>query len=207
MFIAVSMWVSINAQEFPTKIDGGKYRTSPFRAAVTMGFSFSHPKDFESFLGHEIGIKGEYAFSRNENFYLSTALSFTNKGWNLHIYTMDDVAHVWDWDIHYLELPLFAGYKFRLSSSSNLFLELGPYFAFGFLGNSRLDTGEESFHTKNIFLEDCRRVDWGTRTNAGLNINQWQYSVGYSHGFINPSKIKMISPQRNFFHMNVAYFF
>lgn len=100
-----------------------------FRRAVTAGISTSHPKEFDRFMGGEIGVKGECVFPKN--FYLSTALSIANRGWNMPVYDLGENLHKWECDVYYLEVPISVGYKYALSNTSDLFCELGPYLALG----------------------------------------------------------------------------
>ena len=191
-----------------------------FRKAVTIGISTSHPdggdhlvkdKFFDRFVGGEIGVKGECVFPNN--LYLSSAISLSNRGWNIPVCDMEGNEYKWKCDVYYLEVPIFVGYKYKLSSTADLFCELGPYLALGLWGYSRIniDEGVPSNESKNIFQDGWyRRTCCGARTNVGLNIKQWQWSLGYSYELMKPTKdawSTIINPQSSSLHLNVAYFF
>ena len=192
-----------------------------FRQAMTAGISTSHPHSgdhlvegelFGRFVGGEIGVKGECIFPKS--LYLSSALSISNKGWNIPVYADNNSqASTWECDVYYLEIPLFVGYKYALTGTSGLFCELGPYLALGLWGHSRLDVDEDvpSNESKNVFKDGWyRRACCGARVNIGLNINQWQWSLGYSYELLKPTKdawSTIINPQTSSLYLNVAYFF
>lgn len=182
-----------------------------FRKAVTAGISTSHPKEFDRFMGGEIGVKGEWVFPKN--FYLGTALSIANRGWNMPVYDLGENQHKWECDVYYLEVPIFVGYKYALSSTSDLFCELGPYLALGLWGHARLDVDEDipNNESRNVFQDGWyRRACCGARVNVGLNVNQWQCSLGYSYELLKPTKdawSTIVNPQTSSLYLNVAYFF
>lgn len=197
--LAVAMlctWISANAQP-------------SYRKAAMVGLSTSHPKDFDGFVGYEVGVKGELLFQKNESFYLSSALSIANRGWNMGVYDIENNRYQCKCDVYYLELPLFLGYKYELPNGASLFGELGPYVALGLCGYSRLDVGGENFDNDNLFRDGYRRNDWGGRINIGLNLREWQWSLGYSHGVLKPTKDywSAVNPQGAFWHLNAVYFF
>lgn len=177
--------------------------------AATIGLSTSHPKELESFWGYETGIKGEYIIFPNKAFYFSSALSYANKGWNMNIFDLEGKQHKWECDVFYLEVPLYIGYKHEFSGSTNIFCELGPYFAIGLWGHSHLNVGEESLNNKKVFQNEYRRFDSGGRINVGFGFRQWSWSLGYSHNLIKPTRgdWKKINPQGSSWHFNIFYFF
>lgn len=182
---------------------------SSYRKAVMVGLSTSHPKDFDRFVGCEVGLKGELLFSKSENFYLSSALSFANRGWNMSVYDLDENRYQCKCNVYYLEIPLFVGYKYELPNGIILFGEAGSYAALGLWGQNRLNVGGENFGSDNLFRDGYRRNDWGGRMNIGLNLNEWQWSLGYSQGMLKPTKDywSVINPHSYFLYLNAAYFF
>lgn len=102
--------------------------TSDFKGSPLMTTAFS----YKAGIGADIPLSGDWA--------LQPILYFTSKGSKADIYygyEQIDKAEVTH-RLYYLELPLFAAYKFDLAPDALLSLKAGPYISYGLKGKASL---------------------------------------------------------------------
>lgn len=165
---------------------------------IVAGLQLSHPKDVDSRLGFNLGMKGELYFSDNESTaYLDFGLQLSAKGWKdeLHYAAEDHNPVDWKCRLYYLEVPVHIGYKYAINKRIKLLADIGPYFAIGLSGKSVFDSGDESLDVENpykgnLFSNDTyKRIDVGAGAEIGLEINQHlQITVGYEMSLMKPTK-------------------
>ncbi len=158
-----------------------------FRAGVVgdLNMSWIHRSvgTSDCYLGFGAGVKGEYHFtdSTADDFYLEARLLYSLKGGSW--------ASIHD-NLGYLELPLFAGYRYHINSDLTLFGALGPYFGVGVLGKHvTKDDGSKS--KTDIFGKYYKRFDFGLNYTVGVEItSRWQVFLAFEHSLINTTKSK-----------------
>ncbi len=177
---------------------------------VTLGLSYSDPSGYDGKVGFSLGLKGEYTFKEDINQCgINFSLLFLSRAWskdNLSIW--EDESHKVECLTYYLEIPILVRYAYRLTKGSKLFVEAGPYLACGLFGKSKLYL-EDHREEYNVFSQGYdRRFDLGIRANIGVEFSSFELSLGWSKGFINPSKDwAAITPKDMSFSFQVAYLF
>ncbi|MCD8202087.1 MAG: porin family protein [Prevotella sp.] len=93
-----------------------------FRYGIMAGLLVSHPKNYNSRIGFDVGVKGEYTFTqKNNDWGMNVALMLTSKGWKdnaTYISEAGDDEHDWVCKYYSLELPINAKYTYHLSDCS-----------------------------------------------------------------------------------------
>jgi hypothetical protein len=98
----------------------------------------------------------------------------------------------------YLEVPLNVVLRIPLESSTNIFVNAGPYAAFGIAGKSKTDSkiaGVTSSSSTNIKFTDAdpnaqdqaydklKRWDYGVNLGAGIDLGKILLKANYGMGF------------------------
>jgi hypothetical protein len=76
--------------------------------------------------------------------------------------------------LNFLQLPVYAGYKIKASSSLSIILAAGPYLAYGINGS------KGAYGNDGLF----KRFDAGLSVMAGVEINKMQITAGYDFGLV-----------------------
>lgn len=153
------------------------------RFGVTGGMNVTGITDIEgseSKIGFNLGLRGEYNFSKNV--YVNAGLLWSMKGVKYGDGNVKD-------NPSYLEIPIAVGGRYFISDGLSIFAETGPYFAVGVCGKSKAETkvgNIESTVKVDYFGDDgAKRFDAGWGLRAGVEVNKFQVHLGYEHGFVN----------------------
>ena len=164
--------VSVGAQEF--------------KWGVTGGLNISSPTDYDSQVGYNAGVKGEYSFKKGKGFYLDFGVLLSKKGWKSKwYYDMESTNNMrWKADSHYLNIPIQLGYKIPVGSKCSLFTGVGPYFGVGLFGKYKfISENKEETLAKNVFDDYINRFDWGIGAKIVVECMRYlQLSIGYDWG-------------------------
>ena len=128
--------------------------------------------DTKNSLSYKVGVSYDWGVA--ENFSIIPGVEFAVKG-----HKVDGI----DGSINkgYLQIPIFAAYKFRLSDSMKLALKAGPNIGFGVVGSDIEYAGGGKV---NIFDNDMfDRFDIGIIAGVSLDIDKFMVGVEYSRGF------------------------
>ena len=128
--------------------------------------------DTKNSLSYKVGVSYDWGVA--ENFSIIPGLEFAIKG-----HKVDGI----DGSINkgYLQIPIFAAYKFRLSDSMKLALKAGPNIGFGVVGSDIEFAGGGKI---NVFDKDMfNRFDIGIIAGVSLDIDKFMVGVEYSRGF------------------------
>ncbi len=184
-----------------------------FRYGITAGLLVSHPKNYNSRIGFDVGVKGEYTFTqKNNDWGMNVALMLTSKGWKDNVAYISDAGdeeHDWVCKYYSLELPVNMKYTYHLSDNAGIFLEAGPYIAYGLWGNSKIEFLPD-YDIDNIYKSGhYKRFDFGIKTCVGVVLSHWQVGIGWSRSFLNPvaDKWKAINPRDNTHSVQLTYMF
>lgn len=150
--------------------------------------------------GISLGLTTTYNVSRH--FFLQSGLSLTTKG--MKISSTDPIGFP-EHTIYpgretilksqqvYLQTPLYLGYLFPLSSTTQLFLSAGPYVAYGIGGKTQL-TGDivygdmidySTWAEKTFTDRGLQRLDVGLGTGVGAKFGQTLVGLTYELGLRN----------------------
>lgn len=183
---------------------------------VLAGLVFSHPKDYNTRTGFSVGAKGIYTFRENSSsWFLEAQAKLASKGWKYDIATYDEGGNLvyysdWTCNAYYLEIPVYAGYKFMVNDDCGIFIEAGPYLAAGLFGKSDVKGGEHNYeYYGNVFADGFyERFDWGLGGNVGVEYRHVQISVGLHRSLMNPLKqtlVMMPKPKDRSWMLTIAY--
>lgn len=124
--------------------------------------------------GFRVGGAAEFAIGK-DGFYIAPGVAYTMKG------AKDDAATR---RLHYLQVPVNAGFRASFAQDMTVSLEVGPYLAYGLAGNTTLknsDLSVDAFGDKG----DLKRFDMGLGIAAALGYQRYYFQVGYDHGILN----------------------
>lgn len=100
----------------------------------------------------------------------------------------------------YIEMPILANLSFGVGNDLGVFVNVGPYLAYGVNSSMRVkadgkivntDSGEK---VTNVFKKDkdgkslLNPFDAGIQVGAGVEYKRVQLGVGYQHGLVNINK-------------------
>ncbi|MBP5772381.1 MAG: outer membrane beta-barrel protein [Bacteroidaceae bacterium] len=135
---------------------GGGFTGSPINYALG---NSQENVDYSSQSGFSAGIMVDYKLYKN--FYLMAGVSYSQYSWSnsfnqkLTDHTvLTTTTEVWKGDmensykerytLRTIEIPILASYRFVLTKTSSLHLNLGPYFQYGLSANMNLSGSSES---------------------------------------------------------------
>ncbi|KAA6352273.1 hypothetical protein EZS27_000455 [termite gut metagenome] len=172
---------------------------------ITGGLNAAVSKYIPRFHG---GVISQISFSRH--FFLQPELLYSLQGYREE-YVIDMGTYFpsgdQDYDFHYFQLPIYAGYKINTSQYISILFGVGPYFAYAFSGND------------NTFGDDgiLRRFDFGLTAMEGIQYKKLQFTVGYDLGLTDMVDINGWKTAKDLyglssicnrnFKVSVAYFF
>ncbi|MCL1937768.1 MAG: PorT family protein [Candidatus Azobacteroides sp.] len=107
--------------------------------------------------------------------------------------------------LHYIQLPVYAAYKFNVGLNLDLILGAGPYIGCGIAGDD------------DAFKDTFTRFDWGLSAMGGVQYNKFQITIGYDLGLMDmfnmdgwktaKDMLGLSSISNRNFKVSVAYFF
>lgn len=173
--------------------------------------------------GYQFGLFADYVLP--SDFYFQSGLIFESKGakYNLNkeeggiiaydmSYVVDSNNGVSDQNISintiYLQVPVYAGYKFDLTNNLDISIALGSYFAYGVGGKSTVKDydidGNVTESKDDVFGKDkWKRFDAGLSALLGAEYKKVSFNLGYDFGMVNIDRTYEVY-NRNLF-MNVGY--
>ena len=128
--------------------------------------------DTKTIFSYKVGVS--YDLGLSENFFIIPGLEYAAKG-----YKSDAIDG--NISMSYLQIPIFAAYKFNISDGMKLAIKAGPYISYGILGS---DIEWYSGGTSNVFDSDngLNRFDAGAIAGVSLDFDQFMVGLEYSRG-------------------------
>ena len=156
----------------------------PVQFGVKGGLNLSNfggdMEDTKAVFKYQFGVTADVAFT--ENIYLQTGLEFLTKGSKHKPETGTSIKY----NPMYLQLPVRVAYKFEIMPGTKLFINAGPYVAYGIGG--KIKGGDSKV---DIFDDDrLKRFDYGIGGGVGVEFGKFTVSVGYDFGLANISDVK-----------------
>lgn len=168
---------------------------------VKMGYNIAtgiySPKDkvgVKSISAFQVGILSEIEINR---ILFSSNLLFSQKGNYLDDTKNNvDAGNMVTYRLNYLETDLLLGYRFKLSSNSDLSVTVGPYIGIGLSGTEKgkgtlfggplnidrkiyFSNSKNSTYTQNYI----RPIDFGLDFNASLKYKKYFLYLNFNRGF------------------------
>ncbi|MDL2255285.1 PorT family protein [Parabacteroides sp. OttesenSCG-928-G06] len=210
----------------------------PFTMTVNAGVNASdmHIKSLDTNLKINYNFSATVEYNLPKNFFLQTGLEFSGKGAKIQddksgVIMGEELSEYGDFPgidpdaayyhaietkgkitTQHLTLPLMAGYRLVFSDGVRMNFSLGPYFAYGVGGKTKMD---HFFAYRKVYLSDnynelhpgseydsivlesflagnsfdiFKRFDMGLRGNVGVEYQRFLFNVGYEYGLTNQYK-------------------
>ena len=128
--------------------------------------------DTKTTVAYKVGISYDLALS--EKFFIIPGVEFSTKGFKSD--AIDGSI-----SMSYLQVPVFAAYKFPLSDNMKLAIKAGPYVSYGLFGS---DIEWYDGDKTNVFDSDggYKRFDAGVIAGVSLDFGQFAVGAEYSRG-------------------------
>jgi len=130
-----------------------------------------------SITGFHVGPIAEFDLA--PNLYFNTGLLYSLKGTKIDLEIEGEGFKATD-KIHYLEIPLNAAYKYTLNDNTNLFVQAGPYLAYGLSGKEKAEVDGTEEEGDLFEGEDAvKRFDWGLGFGAGVEFGSVVFGLEF----------------------------
>ena len=146
---------------------------------------------YDGKVGGVFGFKMDYVLPKAHGTYISAGIDWTMKGAKIDAQSPDDLGTLFDgtdkYSLHYLEIPIRAGFRYNFSKELGVFGEFGPYFSMGITGKHKFSadadgaaarSSEWSYNAfkKSTIRPNFQRWDAGLGFRVGAEYNQ-HYSL------------------------------
>lgn len=170
--------------------------------------------DMKMKVGYQFGVGMEYAF--NDTWAIQPSLLFITKGAKAEE-SEDGETYSETYNPMYLQLPIMAAVRFKVSDGMNLVINAGPYLAYGIGGKVKSEysyEGESESEKANIFGDgedelDAERFDFGL--GAGVTAEFGKFFVGIDGQFGLTQLLKDVeddyNPKNTTISLSVGYKF
>jgi hypothetical protein len=158
--------------------------------------------EYNAKVGATLGIKADYMLPSAHGAYVTAGLDWTMKGSRITrsvpVGTLALEA-IDKYPLHYIELPIRAGFRYNINESFGLYAEFGPYFAVGVGGyhtrsidgdGADVRKAEDDFtfrafsSTDDIVRQTFQRWDAGLSLRLGAEYNDhYNLMIGFDWGF------------------------
>lgn len=181
---AFSFSGTLFAQERPTFIVQGGAQFS----------NLSNLKDNKLKTGYRVGVGVDIPILSTEMVGLSLqpSLNYVSRGFSLVNKKSDAKSDNCSTTMNYVELPILANVRFGVGEAFNVFLNAGPYFAYGIGGKVQLPlVGEKDFNPfkKHEFFGKeysfANSFDAGLQVGAGIEVSRFMVGVSAQYGLTN----------------------
>lgn len=115
-------------------------------------------------------------------------------------------------NLHYIEVPVSAGYRFGIGNNLSLQFHTGPYLAFGVAGKVKFTEevrvdGEKVkvSESENVFGNGNRRFDMGWNFGGGVRMSRIFAGLQYGVGMVNFHE--GLKERNGNFSINLGYYF
>lgn len=145
---------------------------SKFAVNAGVGFSGIAGSDADgcdNIISFKAGLS--YEFGLSESFSVIPGVEFVSKGYS-------EEAIDGDIRMTYLQIPVFAAYKFSVSDNMKLAIKAGPYASYGLFGS---DIEWDYEETTNVF-DAFEKFDAGVIAGLSLEISDFVIGAEYSRG-------------------------
>ncbi|MCX4300986.1 MAG: porin family protein [Alistipes sp.] len=168
------------------------------RAGVNVNsLSVSGESDLKSRVGYHVGAVVDWNVAKN--FYVQPGLYFTTRGAK-----SSDEGWEQKINMNYLQIPISVAYRFPVSETVKIDVNVGPYVAFGLGGKMKISEGGYDYDDDYDYGYDyddeygddeeikmfgseglCKRFDAGLRFGAGVHIRKFTVGLCYDLGLTN----------------------
>lgn len=145
----------------------------------TFNLSWDDGDDPKSKVGFNVGVAVNFPIVNS--FYINSGLFYTTKGVKFEGSSWKE-----NYNLGYIELPIYASYRMNFAEASQLQVNFGPYFAYGVNGKVKY---EDQYRNEkvNSFTEDggIKRFDCGLGLGVGYTFHKFNIGLSYQFGLVN----------------------
>lgn len=169
--ILLTVFLSLTVLAMNAQDDNGIYVKAGIGASTIVG---SDTGLASGAVSYKVGVG--YDWEVANNFYIIPEVDFVAKG-----YKSENI--IGNINMSYIQIPVFAAYKYGITDNIKIGAQVGPYFAFGIFGNDIEFYGGGEY---NIFDNDWGYRRFDTGIIAGISVDIYDFTVGfeYSRGFV-----------------------
>lgn len=198
------------SQEFLTASEDEGHRTEISISAGLDVSKYSEQPSAEKVknrLGYNFGIGVNvplYYFRSDCGLRLQTGLFVESKG------TKEEYEDSYEgvkatYNTTYLQIPLMAEFRSEVAQSTNVFINIGPYFAYGIGGN--YDDNLSIKPTGSLFTNILNRFDCGLTYGAGVIYKKVKFGIWYETGLVDISNVEEYSIKTRNLMFSLSYIF
>ena len=191
MLLLLTCWVGLSsAQEYWDGQRPDKSLTVGLRAGLNFAkqYNAADGADNDFRLGYRAGVEVDLNFV--QSFSLNSGIFFIQKGYKSEYSDYRGSLNTDD-DASYLEMPLLASYRVKLSDAAQFQLNLGPYYAFGLSGKHKVKStfsGQPDYEIDSFDEYDgLKKSDIGIHAGAAISFDGYYVGVCYERSMMNVS--------------------
>lgn len=210
MIISLMCCMGTSAQEY---WDGSR-PDHRFTIGVRGGVNFSKQNNMGDGADHDFRTSFQLGLETDLNivrsFSINTGVWFIQKGYKSEYSDYRGSLKTTD-NTSYIEIPLLASYRVKLSDASQFQLNVGPYFAFGVSGKQQVKStfaGQQDYEIDSFDQYDgMKKSDIGVHIGAAVVYNNMYFGASYERGLKNVSNVTGADFQNGTIAINVGYNF
>ncbi|MFR9164957.1 MAG: porin family protein [Dysgonomonas sp.] len=190
--IALLSVSAVNAQLLSLSVKGG-VNFSALNNGFTKKMDTELKTGFHAGLGVDISIP--------MLFDIQTGLNFTTKGTKFK--NSDDLKV----NASYLEIPVMIAYKIPILPKIKFVPNIGPYFAYGIGGKTKLHVEDAPAGKMDTFDKALKKFDWGIGGGIGIEVSKFTANLGCQFGLKDLNNRKGESMKTQNIQITVGYKF
>ena len=166
------------------------------------------PYSLDAKAGVHAGIMAQYMF--NKNMGIESGLYYSMMGGKEKEKDYDNPNRIDDYKAlanpSYLQVPLYAIYKFDLSEDLLLYPSLGIYLGYGLSGKidiKGIENGADITLKDDFFNDDNNRFDIGAGAGFNIQYKKVVFGLGYEQGFMKINKHDYPYEDENAYNSNI----
>lgn len=211
IFAVATLSLSVSAQIKYWDSSRPEHRfTFGVRAGINSSKQYAMNKlsDHENRLGFLAGVTADINIVRS--FSVNTGVLYVQKGWKTDYSDSRGSIEKKD-NSSYLEIPVQASYRVKLSDQVGLQLNIGPYFAFGLSGKQKMTNTFPNGDNYEIDSFDdtlgAKKFDCGVTVGTAITFQHYYIGINYERGLVNVSNIDNSKFQNGSIAVSLGYNF
>ena len=147
----------------------------------------NHPYNGKA--GAMMGIRGDYMLPNAHGAYVTAGVDWTMKGGKLSLDAIvngDDEDATVKYNLHYLEIPIRAGFHYKVTEELGFYGEVGPYFAIGIGGRHKMRIDEDGPEVRAMEDENTykafKNISFDSKFPDKQTFQRWDAGIGIRIG-------------------------
>ena len=156
-----------------------------FMGLFGMNISKLQNHDYNTKAGATMGARADFMLPKAHGTYLTAGLDWTMKGGKLaHLAEVDgDVYEASSkYVMHYVELPIRAGFRYNVKENIGVYAEVGPYFAIGIGGRHKRTIDGDGPAVREEEDDFTFKTFKGTGNADKHTFQRWDAGIGFRVG-------------------------